>query len=390
MPIDPIVLQRRHAEVGRIRLGVQQDTGRKRNGRAVTRPAKLETFRFTSASRELVDAVAAVYGGEVKPWANGNLQQWEVITPANVVPVFVVKNGVTQWMETWSGGGCVHRCDGVRDVEGNLCDPDDPQHREARATTRLSVMLPEIESIGVWRLESHGYNAAAEIPMVAELAQHVGDLVPAVLRVVERVSRSGGETKRFMVPQLDLLVTKDRLREIADTAAGRGPSLELDAAPQMPALPAAPAPQQAPPAAPPAGVPDDVRAAAGATNDPDEIRSLWRSLAGHGRMNEAVAAFLTARLSELTNAQAPDPAEEPALAAVPDEAPAPLEEPVDAEVVEGPDPAAEAAWTNVLMAAGARGWTTEQVTDSFEQWAAVPVGDGDAEMFGRFIAEVLS
>jgi hypothetical protein len=108
--------------------------------------------------------------------------------------VIVVKGGLSQWLEYWSGGGCIHRCDGETNVlTGEPCDLEEKvnrvrgkdvwvnPHAEAKPTTRLSVMLPELESIGVWRLESHGWNAAAEIPAVAELAQFVGDLVPAHL-----------------------------------------------------------------------------------------------------------------------------------------------------------------------------------------------------------------
>ena len=49
MPIKPIVLQRRHAELGRIRLGYKAET----NGGG-TRPAKLERFRFTSANERYI------------------------------------------------------------------------------------------------------------------------------------------------------------------------------------------------------------------------------------------------------------------------------------------------------------------------------------------------
>jgi hypothetical protein len=69
--------------------------------------------------------------------------------------------------------------------------------------------------MGVWRMESHGYNAAAEIPAMADLAMFVGDLVPAVLHLVERRAVKDGKTSRFVVPVLDLLVSKARLVELA-------------------------------------------------------------------------------------------------------------------------------------------------------------------------------
>jgi hypothetical protein len=73
----------------------------------------------------------------------------------------------------------------------------------------------------VWRLESHGWNAAAEIPAVAELAQFVGDLVPAHLNLVERRAIKDGQTSRFVVPVLDLQIGTARLREIVAEKSGR-------------------------------------------------------------------------------------------------------------------------------------------------------------------------
>src|SRR5690349_15954567 len=106
MPINPIVLQRRHAELGRIRLGNQVAVG----SSGKTRPNKLDRFRFTSASEQHIRDIAAIYGGEAKAWDNNGKPEWEVFTTAQSVPVIVVKGGLSQWMETWSGGGCTHRC----------------------------------------------------------------------------------------------------------------------------------------------------------------------------------------------------------------------------------------------------------------------------------------
>jgi hypothetical protein len=225
MPIKPIVLQRRHAELGRIRLGNKGDRGQ---------PQKLDRFRFTSPSETYIRDLAELYGGDPRPWNNNGKPEFEVYTEAKTMPVIAVKGGLSQWMEFWSGGGCVHRCDGETNVlTGAPCDLDEKvsqrvrgqevwvnPHTEAKPTTRLSVMLPELEAIGVWRLESHGWNAAAEIPAVAELAQYVGDLVPAVLHLVERRSVKDGRTSRFVVPVLDLRIGASRLREIAAEKSG--------------------------------------------------------------------------------------------------------------------------------------------------------------------------
>lgn len=272
MPISPITLQRRQAELGRIRLG-QQVTS---NGK--TRPAKLEKFRFTSVSEQYIQDLAKLYGGTARQWDNNGIPSWEVITTATSIPVIVVKGGLSQWMETWSGGGCTHRCDGQQQVDGTVCNPDDPAHIQAKPTTRLSVMLPELEAIGVFRMESHGWNAAAEIPAVAELAQFVGDLVPAVLHLVERRAIKDGKTSRFVVPVLDLQIGAAKLREIVEAHSGAGMELE--------------APATSGAAAIGAGTTPDYLAQAKKAQSTDQINEIWKTANDAGHMTDDLYAEL--------------------------------------------------------------------------------------------------
>lgn len=347
MPISPLVLQRRHAELGRIRLGQKTATS---NGR--TRPEKLSTFRFTSASERLIADIATLYGGQARPWDNAGKPEFEVLTEANAIPVIVVRGGMSQWMETWSGGGCVHRCDGVTNVlTGELCDPDDAAHDETKPTTRLSVMLRDVESLGVWRLESHGWNAAAELPMLAELAMHVGDLVPATLRLVERKAIRNGKTSRFVVPMLDLEVSKQRLVEIAGSIAGT--ATELAAAPaERPAI-------EAPYVAPNAYAADIAEA-----TTLDDLRTVWGQVAEAGHMTPDVQARLTARAAEL---QQPEE--------ILDELPA-----EDRGDVDG-------AWMALVAAAGAAGWTEPQLREALiVAYGGQLVEDLSAEQLTTFAA----
>lgn len=358
MPISPIVLQRRHAELGRIRLGA------KRGGNGA--PMKLEQFRFTTHSERYARDLAELYGGEAKPWDNNAVASWEVFTDAKSIPVIAVKGGLTQWMETWSGGGCAHRCDGEKQADGTYCDPEDRNHINAKPTTRLSVMLPELEAIGVWRMESHGWNAAAEIPAVAELAQFVGDLVPANLHLVERRAIKDGKTSRFVVPVLDLQIGTARLKEIVAQKSG-SPTPEL-AAPAS----SAPAIEAARP---------DYRGDADIAMNLDEVRAIWKTAAAAGHLDAELQAYLTERGNAL---QAPaDPASKPDADGV-----------VDAELVEDPpitstpgDVDADAIWNQILKAGGERGMTLPDVEDDVRTFLG---GMSSAEASGAELAEYLT
>ena len=193
--------------------------------------------------------------------------------------------------------GCKHRCDGEKDAAGEYCDPDDPNHIAAidKPTTRLSVMLSEVESLGVWRMESKGWNAAAELPSMAELAMHVGDLVPATLSLAERSSiietPKGPQTSRFVVPVLDLHVTKARLVELVGGVNG---------APQIASAPVAATAAQIE-AAPHPDYTIDIEACSSV----DEVSGLWRQIAAAGHLFDDVKAALTARAKALTPAAVP-------------------------------------------------------------------------------------
>jgi hypothetical protein len=156
MPIDPSVLQRRHWQDGRIRLGVKKIS---KNGKEY--PSKIDTFRFTSPSEEMIQGVAELYGGQVKPWRSPQGPQFEVITDAKRIPVIVPPNGLTQNMELWDGKLCVRRCTGVAMqppfVGPCLCGADvEIKKRPCKPHTRLGVFLKKIPSLGLWRLDSKG------------------------------------------------------------------------------------------------------------------------------------------------------------------------------------------------------------------------------------------
>lgn len=227
-----INLQRRFNELGRIRLGEKGPKGE---------PRRLTTFRLTSASRSLLESAAAIYGGTVREWKNAPSEgYYEVVTESAELDVLIPpslgeQGPYSQAYELWSGGGAQRRCDGVTELlsgEKCLCDPDD---RECEIMTRVSVMLPRVPGLGVWRLETSGYNAAVELPGTLDLLSMAAQgqrFIPAVLRLEQRTAKRPGangqpQTRRFVVPVLDVKGT---------TAELMGPRIDTTTAP-MPMLP---------------------------------------------------------------------------------------------------------------------------------------------------------
>ncbi|MFF3511584.1 hypothetical protein [Streptomyces sp. NPDC002573] len=344
MPI--LTLQQRLRELGRIRLGQKVATS---NGNA--RPAKLNRFRLTSPSKELLDRVAAKYGGTVNPWTpDGGAGQYEVITEATRMPIHVPPQPVSQYYELWSGGGCQRRCDGVTELLKDrpcICGPD-PEQRQCKPTTRLNVVLSEIEGVGVWRLESHGYYAALELPGVAELLAQTGGYVEAFLGLEQRTAKRDGQTRHWMVPTIDLAVTPAALM-----AGAASVGTAVAAGPQRPAI-------EAP-------RPDYLRLASVAET-PDAVRELYEQAVAAGHMTKEIADALTARAAEL-GAPVKQPGqkqpEQPSAEAGQPE-PTPDEEGVyDAEVVDDDPADVQDVWFQVLAAAGVRGLNTEQVEAGF-------------------------
>lgn len=234
-------LQKRWSEVFRIRLGEKRTSAK-----GTEYPAALDgKIRVTSRSPQVIDAIVRVYGGTIGPWED----QTQAVLPTDHLRI-VVLPGLTcvGWWEQWRrrDGGmpvCTHRCDGQRNYQTGgpcTCPPlaERLEHRDrwCQPTTRLWVMLPDVEVIGAGRLESHGVIAAETLPQSVGVLQHAlerGELVPAVLRV-RKVESSG---RSFVVPEVE--VTGISLDELLPGAPGRAPlpPLSGDTASPLPPSP---------------------------------------------------------------------------------------------------------------------------------------------------------
>lgn len=225
MPI--LDIQRRGQQIGRLRIGQQVPS--KTPGKM--RPVALETFRFTTGSRYVADAIAELYGGNVAPWG----KQWEVITDRDEVDVIVPPRDqvITQWYEWWTAAGCLRRCDSqIEQKSGGPCkcphadDPTDPVAVEVAARerdrlaklnppqacqrkTRINVMIPDLPGLGVFRLDTGSFYAAGEVLDAGDLMQAARDrnvFLPAKVRIDAREQVENGKTKKYPVPLLDILV----------------------------------------------------------------------------------------------------------------------------------------------------------------------------------------
>jgi hypothetical protein len=198
-------------EIGRIRLGEKAQSGA---------PKSLSTFRLTSYDRGVLDAAHAIYGGQVRPWTDApDPGMFQLITTVAAIDILIPRSlqNVTQSYELWTGGACQRRCDGrlcvlpEQDVVPCVCSADGltGPDRECDVITRLSVILPRLPGLGVWRLDTGGWHAATTIPSTLELLMALDgrSLVPAVLRAVQRSSKGVEDgrtvTHRFVVPVLD-------------------------------------------------------------------------------------------------------------------------------------------------------------------------------------------
>jgi hypothetical protein len=359
MPIRD--LQRRLTEVGRIRIGQKLPTA---NGKS-TRPAKLDRLRFTSPAQHLIDAIAEQLGGQTQPWQAPAGPQFEVITDAKEIPVYVPQQTIDPWYEAWGNGYMQRRCDGERETKRDIACMCNPDRRDCKPTTRISLMLADVPGLGVWRLESHGWNAAAELSMLTDMLAKTTQPLPARLMIQPRqqkVLKPDGkvETRDFMVPILLFdAITSRQIQGGADSIARAlaGGQQAIEAGPQRQEITAGSGEAET----------DWLALIAGAETVAD-LNGLREKMQAAGVRDKAIVDAWVARSAALS--PKPPPAAVPVV-----------EEPVVAEVEPNPDE----TWAAILREAGKRGWNTARVEQEFRARLETDAQDANGWQLDSFL-----
>lgn len=216
--MSPIIdLQLRLRQLGTLRMGELTT----RNGK--TYPSSRETWRVTTSDDKIAAQIAGLFGGTPAEWDSKSAERLVVDTDADSLPIAVVPgHALSQYWESWSGGGCKRRCDGHEElISGGPCLCD-PEARECKPTTRLSVVIRGVDALGLFRLNTGGYYAAVELGGAAQFLETRtarGEVLEGWLRIEERKVVRGGQTKVFKVPTLDVAYGIDRMLPAGETPA---------------------------------------------------------------------------------------------------------------------------------------------------------------------------
>jgi hypothetical protein len=385
MPI--LDLQMRMRQLGEIRIGHTIDTGRTdKNGKPIKRPSKLNAFRFTSPSREILASVAELYGGEVQPWtpANGGPSEFEVYSKASRLPVLIPpRDAVSQWYELYAGSKCQRRCDGVTEQKSDrpcMCNPD---NRDCAITTRVNVMLRDVPALGQWLLVSKGYHAAVTLPPAAELLAQAGGYVAGWLGMEEKSAIVKDKPARFMVPTLDVEITPAALMA-GNVTGGKA---EVTSGSTRPAIEAAPAA--------PSGPDKDYLAEARKAKTQAEALAVFQEAKDKGAPSDYLEKLKAIGLAKPATGQGqpdePHPDDTQRILNPADYGDASQDEVVhDAEIVDEPDPAAaQDMWFQIIAAAGPHQLTTEQVEAGFaERHGGLHPSGGTVAQLTAYLAAV--
>lgn len=258
--IEPVKsLPRSLPEMGRIRFGDKIATQA-----GAERPRALHTFRFTSQDKAAIETIAELYGGKPSAWDEPKAapHQWQVTTTSNEIAIVLPGDalGNSPIYELWGGSGhAERRCDGSEsstactvairrgddlDRVDRPCVCREQGALACKPKTRLNVVVPEVPFGGTWRLDTSSWNAARELPQMVRFIQSLQvqdrasglNLVRGVLTL--KHDRSDGGRKKFVYPALKLRESFDEILAGAAqvSALGAASHSQRLAAPDAPAL----------------------------------------------------------------------------------------------------------------------------------------------------------
>lgn len=405
MPIKN--LRPRLVQVGKIRVG-QQVPSRRNAGKM--EPASLDTFRVTSPAEHLVRAVAERYGGQVGTWQAPDGPEFEVITAASFLPVWVPPQVIDPWYEAWRGGTLQRRCDGeTESLRRCACmcaaqaaaqrydGPDEHMPRLCRPTTRFMVYLDGVPGTGVWGVESHGRQTAEFFLGVNDLTSKLPDGVsmPARLAVVRKTGNKIGVDDRgnerviprdYVLIQLyidsvtaqELQAGGDALRQAltdaAEAAIGTGtPQAALPAGPQ-------PDPDDADPKV-------DWDTEIATADGVDQLRAVWGACSRARQLTEGRKSAINRRVAQLQQ-PTDDPADQDEPEIEGGDPPAEPDPAAPATPTE-PDPEADRLYNTIATRAGNLGWTTTEMNTKIKAHAgAGKISEVTAAQLQAFLDEM--
>jgi hypothetical protein len=208
---------KRITRVGKIYLGMKKE-----NSQGKEYPTATDYFFVradgVNTSQAAAEAFYNVYGSEPKE-----------ITVA--FPSDDPENFMPQYLASYRGGGGRHelyckgdgenagRADGNGGITNISClYRDCPIYIEGKCKelTRLLFLLPEVEGIGVWELDTTSYHSAqnlvSSVELIRKLTRGRIAMIPLKLRVVPKVVNPDGRTKTVFI--LDLKLENIRLIDL--------------------------------------------------------------------------------------------------------------------------------------------------------------------------------
>lgn len=173
---DVVGLAPQFGRAGKIRAGEKvQLPGVDRKGNPKFRASALSKWRITTPYQDYLDQCATEYGGTVEAWhddAASPPDQWELYTDTDTIDVIVpLASPLQVYYEKWHGSICEKRLDGRREVRtgevlnDQLLSDDDAEvaawcaRHEVTPTARFHVMLPHVQTLDLWVVETRGVNA---------------------------------------------------------------------------------------------------------------------------------------------------------------------------------------------------------------------------------------